>query len=179
MATPTTKRGAKRKILSIKTKTSDNLSSVAAEAVSFPEEGESIRAVRTRVEDVFAALGTPAFPSTVMPSGSKNNSQEAAEYVMADLLEKLATERKKKAYEAAEKAGVFGDSSDYVVGDTVMVFNDPNFSINVKMGKPSTMIGREQVETAALEFLGKRSTEFLEKCRKPRAATKQIIVSMK
>jgi hypothetical protein len=61
----------------------------------------------------------------------------------------------------------------------VMVFNDPNFSINVKMGKPSTMIGREEVEAAAEKFLGKRASEFLEECKKPRSATKQIIVSMK
>lgn len=152
-----------------------NLSSI----VSVPVEEVSIRAVITRIEDVFSALGTDKLPDTVIPTGTRNNSGEAASFAVADKLLKLAEARKKAAFEVAEKAGVFGDKADWVEGDTVMVFNDPNFSINVKMGKPSTMIGREEVEAAAEKFLGKRASEFLEECKKPRAATKQIIVSMK
>ncbi|HEY6019953.1 MAG TPA: hypothetical protein VIY48_08620, partial [Candidatus Paceibacterota bacterium] len=90
-----------------------------------------------------------------------------------------ATDRLKKAREEAEKAGVFGEENDYVVGDTVMVFNDPNFSINVKLGKPSKMINRENVEAQATLMLGKRASEFLDGCFKERSATKTIIVAMK
>jgi hypothetical protein len=154
-----------------------NLSSTAVEAL-IPTEA-NIREIRTRIEDVFNALGTDQFPGTIMPAGKSNNAKEAAEYVLADLLAKLATTRLKSAAEAAEKAGVFGNPEDYVIGDTVMVFSDPNFSVNVKMGKPSKMIKREKVEEAASEFLGKRSSEFLERCQGLRAPTKQIIVSMK
>lgn len=154
-----------------------NLSSVAMEA-STPTE-DNIREIRARIEDVFLAVGTDRLPGTAIPAGTKNNSKEAVEFVTADLLAKLASSRLKTATEAAEKAGVFGDPTDYVLGDTVMVFSDPNFSINVKMGRPSAMIGREQVEAAAVKYLGKKSEEFLEACRKERKATKQIIVSMK
>jgi hypothetical protein len=157
---------------------SDNLSSAASVAVTVPNE-VNIREVRTRIEDVFAALGTEALPGTVIPFGQRNNSKEAADFVIADLLEKLASKRKKLAHELAEKAGVFGEPSEYVEGDTVMVFSDPNFSINVKMGTPGKMLGREEVEAAAVKYLGKKAPEFLDECMKPRAATKQIIVSMK
>jgi hypothetical protein len=132
-----------------------------------------------RIEEVFYAVGTEKLPGTVIPAGRQNNSSEASEFVVADKLKKLAEERLKKAVEAAEKAGVFGNKEDYKIGDTVFVFSDPNFAISVKMGKPSQMIDRGQVEAAASEFLGRKSSEFLERCFKPRAATKQIIVSMK
>jgi hypothetical protein len=155
----------------------DNLSSVAAEMLA-PTEA-NIREIRSRIEDVFNALGTEQLPGTVIPVGKRNNSQEAGEYVLADLLSKLAGDRLKKATEAAEKAGVFGDKEEYVIGDTVMVFSDPNFSINVKMGKPSLMIKKDKVEAAASEYLGPKASEFMDKCKGERAATKQIIVSMK
>ena len=171
---PPVKRGAPRRMTE---EAVDALAPVAVEAV-LPTEA-NIREIRTRIEDVFNALGTESFPGTIIPAGSRNNSKEAAEYVLADLLSKLAGDRLKNALEAAEKAGVFGDKEDYVTGDTVMVFSDPNFSINVKMGKPSKMIKRERVEEAAAEYLGKRASEFLEACKGERAATKQIIVSMK
>lgn len=154
-----------------------HLSSVAVEAV-LPTEAD-IRVIRSRIEEVFNALGSEQFPGTIVPTGKHNNAKEAAEFVLADLLSKLATARLKKATEAAENAGVFGEKDTYVEGDTVMVFSDPNFSINVKMGKPGKQLGRSEVEAAAVEYLGKKSGEFLNKCFKPRAATKQIIVSMK
>lgn len=154
-----------------------DVSQIAIE-MSAPTEA-NIREIRQRIEEGFSALGTDALQGTVIPAGAKNNSREAADYVLADLLEKLAVKRKKQATEAADKAGVFGDPLTYVEGDTVMVFNDPNFSINVKMGSPTKMIGREEVEKAAEKYLGRKSQEFLEECFKPRSATKQIIVSMK
>lgn len=154
-----------------------HLSSIAQEVVTPTED--NIREVRARIEEAFNALGTEALPGTVIPLGKSNNSREAADYVVADFLSKLAETRKKAALEAAEKAGVFGQSSEYVEGDTVMVFNDPNFSINVKMGRPTKMINREKVEETAEKHLGKKASEFLEECFKERAATKQIIVSMK
>lgn len=174
MAIPPKRRGTPRKR---KTDDGDNLSSIAVE-ISEPTEA-NIREIRSRIEEAFAAFGTERLPGTVIPAGAKNNAREAADYVLADMLEKLAVKRKKSSLEAAEKAGVFGDPSTYVEGDTVMVFNDPNFSINIKMGSPSRMIGREEVEVAAHKHLGKKADEFLEECMKPRAATKQIIVSMK
>lgn len=182
------KRGARgRPILGIKKEDAvkkekevvadDNLSSIAAEIIAPTEV--SIREVQARVEDAFFALGTNKLPGTIIPVGQKNNAPEAAEYVMADMLSKLASERLKKAQEAAEKAGVFGDPTDYVTGGTVMVFSDPNFSINVKRGKPSKMLKRDKVEAAASEFLGKKASEFLEQCQGERAATTQFIVSIK
>jgi hypothetical protein len=156
----------------------NNLSG-AAQGMLSPTPEPSIRLVRARIEEAFNAFGTDALPGTVMPAGRANNSAEAAEFVLADLLKKLAEQRLKNALEAAEKAGVFGNNDQYVTGDTVMVYSDPNFSINVKLGKPSKLINRDAVEASASEFLGKRASEFLERCFKPRAATKQIIVSMK
>jgi len=151
--------------------------SIAAEIIA-PTEA-NIRTVLARVEEAFTALGTEQLPGTIIPVGQRNNASEAGEFVLAERLSKLAAERLKKATEAAEKAGVFGDKTEYVNGETILVFSDPNFSINVKMGKPSRMINREQVEDAAHTFLGKKASEFLDQCFKPRAATKTIIVAMK
>jgi hypothetical protein len=181
MAKEPTKRGAKKEPPveehHVHLEDVNNLSEEAANMLA-PTEA-NIREIRHRIEAAFNALGTDRLPGTIIPAGKGNNAAEAAEFVIADMLAKLATTRLKKATEAAEKVGVFGHSTDYVTGDTVMVFSDPNFSINVKMGKPSKMINREQVEARASEFLGRRATEFLDGCFKPRAATKQIIVSIK
>lgn len=173
-AAASTKRGARTAHRGEDT----NLSSVATEAVT-PSPDTSIRDIRTRIEDVFNGLGTDALPGTIIPAGNRNNSREAAEFVISDILVKLATTRSKNAKEAAEKAGVFGNPEEYVAGETVMVFSDPNFSINIKKGRPSKMIKRELVEAAAVEYLGRKAPEFLEKCEGERAATTQIIVSMK
>jgi hypothetical protein len=172
------KRGAKKVLPpEVAVGDQDNLSSIAAEIIAPTEV--SIREVRARIEEAFNGFGTEAFPGTIIPTGKKNNSAEASAFVIADALSKLATERLKKAHEAAEKAGVFGDPADYVQGDTVMVFNDPNYSINVKMGKPSKTINRELVEATAREYLGAKADEFLDKCFKDRKPTQQIIVSVK
>jgi hypothetical protein len=151
------------------------------EGLAAPHEGErmSIRDVRERIEAIFNALGTEANPDTMIPHGQKNNGPEAAEYALADLLEKLAAARKKKAKEAAEKAGVFGDPKSYVNGDTVMVYNSNDFAISVKSGNPSRMIGKEETQAALEKHLPKKATEVLDECMKERAATRQIIVSMK
>jgi hypothetical protein len=196
MAKQPVKRGANQKRvegkLSIKTPKPEqtkeewpidagNLSSDAspiAVEMSAPTEA-TIREIRNRIEDGFKALGTDQLPGTVIPAGSRNNSKEAADYLVADLLSKLAKKRKDAAEQAAEKAGVFGDPKDYIEGDTVMVFNDPNFSISMKMGTQGEMLDRELVEEAAEKHFGKKAAEFLEECKKPRAASKQIIVSMK
>lgn len=156
----------------------NNLSSEVAQQMVQPTD-DNIREIRQRIEEAFNALGTEQLPGTVFPVGSRNNSVEAVNFVVAEVLSKLAEARKKNASELAEKAGVFGDPDSYVLGDTVMVFNDPNFSINVKMGRPTKTINREKVEAAAEKYLGKKAAEFLEECFKDRAATKQIIVSMK
>ena len=142
-------------------------------------EQQSIREVRERIEAIFNALGTEANPETVIPAGTRNNSKEAAEYAIADLLEKLAANRKKKAKEAAEKAGVFGDPKEYVNGDTVMVWQSPQMAISVKSGNPSRMIGKEETQAALEKHLPKKAQDVLEECMKDRAATRQIIVSMK
>jgi hypothetical protein len=148
------------------------------EEIAQPTE-ESIRTVLSRIEEAFFALGTDKLPGTIIPVGGRNNAKEAGEFVIADRLSKLATDRLKKAVEEADKSGVFGDPSEYRNGETVMVFADPNFVINVKLGKPGKNINREKVEAAATVFLGKKSSEFLEQCFSTRAAAKQIIVAMK
>lgn len=155
-----------------------NLSSAAASAI-LASPDVSIRDVRARIEEIFQALGTDALPGTVIPAGKSNNSKEAADYVLAEMLAKMSAERLKKASEAADKAGVFGDKSDYVTGDTVLVHSDPNFSINVKMGRPVMMVKRELVEAAAEKYLGKKADDFLSECKGERKPTQQIIVSMK
>lgn len=156
-----------------------NLSSSEIAQEMVQPTDDNIREIRQRIEEAFNALGTEQLPGTVFPVGSRNNSVEAVNFVVAEVLSKLAEARKKAAAEAADKSGVFGDPSSYVLGDTVMVFNDPNFSINVKMGRPTKTVNRELVEAAAEKYLGKKAAEFLEECFKERAATKQIIVSMK
>lgn len=156
-----------------------NLSSVAEEMVK-PTNGDDIREVKARIEEVFHAVGTDKLPGTVIPKGSKNNSTEAAEYALASHLRNLANDRFKAATEAAEKAGVFGDEADYVEGSTVMVYSDPNLSVNVKLGKPAKIINKGQLEEAVYEILGqKKGDELMERAMKARAPTKTIIVSMK
>jgi hypothetical protein len=155
-----------------------HLSSVAVELIQ-PTEA-NIREIRSRIEEAFNAMGTDQLPGTIIPQGRSNNAREAADFVIADMLRKLAEGRMKNATEAAEKAGVFGDPEAYVEGDTVMVFSDPNFSINIKMGKPSKMIKRENVEAAIKAYVPQaKQSEALEACFGTRAATVQRIVSMK
>lgn len=154
--------------------------SVPTEVTLPQEEDHNIRAVKERIDALFSAIGTEAMPETVFPSGNRNNSTEAAEYAIADVLLKLAKNRHKSATEKGQAAGIFGDEKDYVANETVIVWQSPSFSINVKKGQPSKMIGKEETEAAILKAVGpKRCAEIMQECMKERAATKQIIVSMK
>lgn len=139
----------------------------------------SIRDAKDRVEALFKSIGTETLPDTLFPTGSRNNGPQAAEFAMADLLEKLAKQRKKEAFEEAQKAGVFGDDASLVPNETVVVWNSPALVISIKTGKPTKMVNREQLEDALVRHLGKKAPEVLEECMKERAATKQIIVAMK
>lgn len=141
--------------------------------------GPSIRDIKDRIEALFHAIGSDRMPDTCFPGHSKNNSTEANEYALADLLEQLAKKRKKAASEAAAKAGVFGDPDKYVNGETVMVWQSPHLAISVKTGNPTRMLGKEETEAAIRKHLPRKFDEVMDECMKDRAATKQIIVSMK
>lgn len=195
MAKTTTQTGP-RKRLSIATvkanaeKPAEAASNTAEEVAEDPhlspitalhDETPSARSVMDQVESWFANIGTPLLPETVMPvPPNRNNGQEAAEYAVAEKLAKLAEKRKKAAYEAAAKAGVFGDEDSYKEGDTVTVWQSPYINVAVKMGSPSKMIGKEETHAALEAHLPKgKVADVLEECLKERAATKQIIVSIK
>lgn len=151
------------------------------EAIPASEPGESLSVKDTldRIEALFNAIGTDQNPDTILPAGNKNNHKEAAEFALAERLKKLAENRFKKAAEAAKEAGVLGDEDNYRNGETVMVWQCPDFSVSVKSGNPSKQIGKEEVKAAADKFLGRKSADFMKECFKDRAPTRQIIVSMK
>lgn len=156
------------------------------EAVGKPSEAseeaqEDVRAVVARIEDVFKALGTDHAPDTKLPvAKNRNNAEEAAEFVLSEKLRKLAEDRYKTAKEAAAKAGIFGDDSEYVEGETVMTWNSPHYVVSMKVGKSSQMIDKGRVEATLHKYLGREKAEAaLEECLKPRAGAKSIIVSLK
>jgi hypothetical protein len=143
------------------------------------DEHPSVRDIKDRVEALFNALGTDAMPETCYPTGGRNNGAEAAEYVLAEQLAKLADKRKKEAFEAAQKKGVFGDPKEYVAGETQIVWASGAYVISMKVGNPTFAINRENTEAAAEKYLGKKADEFLEACKQERKPTQQVIVSLK
>lgn len=166
-----------------KSKGAEAPATVAEEPTVEALQGETLsaRAVMEKVEEWFKTIGTEGLAETVMPvPPNRNNGPEAAEYAIADKLAKLAEKRKKEAFEAAQKAGVFGDVEDYIAGDTVTVWQSPYLNVSVKMGNTSKMIGKEETIAALETHLPKgKVAEVMEECMKTREASKQIIVSIK
>ena len=149
-----------------------------------------IRKVKECVEYLFNALGKAGkvdvdgkkvdFSGTVIPAGNKNTSEAASEFFVADLLRKAAEERFKKAKKEAEEQGILGSEESYVEGETVMAWNSPDFTINVKKGKPSEMIDREAITAAINEALPKeKAAAVLKAGMKPRKGTTTITTAMK
>jgi hypothetical protein len=139
-----------------------------------------VQTAAAKIEAMFAAIGTSALPETVIPAPpGKNNGLEATEYIVSELLKKAADKRFKKAQEAADASGVFGNRAQYVAGKTLLVFNAPEFTLSAKKGEPSTMVNREQVTEVLKEAAPKRWQELLERCLKPREGAVSIITAMK
>jgi hypothetical protein len=168
-----------RKTLSITTEPKE----AKAPATPTPEveQDTDVRAVLDKIETCFGFIGTNEMPGTILPvAKNRNNALEAAEFVLADKLKKLAENRYKQAKEAASKAGIFGDENDYKEGDAVLVWNSPHYAVSMKVGKSSTMVDREKVEATLAKYLGhEKSQVAFEECLKERAGAKQVIVSMK
>lgn len=145
------------------------------------EDMADVRAVISRIEDIFNAVGTSQLPDTVLPRAkNRNNADAAAEFVLADKLRKLADARHKAAKEKAEREGVFGEEEQYVAGESVIVWQSPFYTISMKLGNETKMVNREKVEETLRTYLPReKAEEAFEKCMKPREPARQIIVSMK
>ena len=145
------------------------------------EAHSSIREVKEAIEKLFASIGTMKYPTTIPYAGQKATSEVAAEYFIADLLHKLAKNRfEKVAKPAAEQAGILGKESDYEPNETVIVWQSPAFTINVKRGMPSKMLDREKLTECLKEAVGeKRAQDIIEKSSKERKGTTTISVAIK
>lgn len=144
-------------------------------------EEEDMEAIQARIEALVAGIGTDAFPDSCVPRPkNRNNGEEAAEYVTADIIARAAEKRKKAATEAADKAGVFGDRSTYKHGQTKMVYNTPDFTISMKVGNPSKAVNKENTEHVLFEMLPReKAVEAFGRCMKERAAPTQVVISLK
>lgn len=182
MAAPAKKQSRPRRTLGITTEPKTAKAPAPPVEQEPPEpEDKDTRAILTNIEQTFADIGTDVLPGTKLPVAERrNNAEEAAEFVMADKLKKLAENRYKKAKEAAAKAGIFGDEKTYKAGDAVLVWNSPHYAISMKLGAPSTMVDRQLVETTLVNHLGQEKGQAaMEECLKERAGAKQIVVSIK
>lgn len=145
-------------------------------------KGVDVRAVIKAIEDQFKKIGTEKLPSTVLPSGNRNNSPEAHEFYVADALRKLADARYKAAKEAADASGVFGHEKDYIVGDAIITWTTPGaaFMISVRKGKDTEMVDKTLMTDALVKHCGdEKGRKVLAEGMKPRKGPTTIITAMK
>jgi hypothetical protein len=139
----------------------------------------SVRDIKDRVEGLFRSIGTAALPDTVFPSGTRNNGPQAAEFVVAEQLKKLAEKRYEEAKKNGKDAGCFGDETKYVAGETVEVYRTPHFTFSVQRNQDSNMIDRKAVEDLLREIAPTKWQELLKRCEKPKAGATRFIVALR
>lgn len=142
-------------------------------------EHPSVRDIKDRVEGLFRSIGTAALPDTVFPSGPRNNGVEAAEFVVAEQLKKLAEARYAEAKEAAKNAGCFGNESDYVSGETIEVYRTPNFTFSVQNNRDSQMVDRKATEDLLRDIAPSKWQELIKRCEKPKKGATRFIVALR
>lgn len=142
-------------------------------------ENPSVRDIKDRVEALFTSIGTLAMPGTAYPTGGRNNGPEAAEFVLSDQLRKMAEDRFKKAKDAADASGCFGDPEKYVAGETTEVYRTPNFTFSVKKGRDTQAINRDNVEAVLKKHFPGKWQELMQECLGKRNGPTQIIISLR
>ena len=149
---------------------------------SKPPAKFDIRAVVKAIEDHFTKIGTDKLPTTKIPAGTRNNSPEAMEFFVADILRKLANTRFEEAKKKAVESGVFGVDTDYIVGDAVITWSAPAapFMVSVKLGKSGEMLDKDKMLAALIEALGEeKGRALLAKGMKERKGPVTIVTSIK
>jgi hypothetical protein len=142
-------------------------------------EHPSVRDIKDRVEGLFKSIGTDALPETVFPHGNKNNGIEAAEFVVAEQLKKLAEARYDSAKAEAKAKGCFGDETNYIPGETIEVYRTGSFTFSVQRNKDSNMIDRKLVEELLREVAPTKWQELLKRCEKPKDGATRFIVALR
>ena len=128
----------------------------------------------------FNAIGTEVKPETVVDAGRSNSADAAAEYMLARILMDQAKARLDAATKQALERGILGNEAEIAEGNTVMTFNCPNFTINLKKGRSSQILDKDMVKDNAVKHFGeKRANELLAESLKPRKATVQIFCAVK
>lgn len=154
--------------------------------IPLPEHAEqepehpSVRDIKDRVEGLFRSIGTEALPETLFPPGPKNNGQQAAEFVVAEQLKKLAEKRYDLAKAEADNAGCFGSKDEYISGETIEVYRTPNFTFSVQKNADSKMIDRKAVEDVIKQLVpASKYKEIMERIEKPKAGATRFIVALR
>lgn len=153
--------------------------------IPLPEHAEaepdhpSVRDIKDRVEGLFRSIGTDSLPDTMFPTGNRNNGVQAAEFVVAEQLKKLAEKRYETAKAEAKGAGCFGDEDAYIPGETIEVYRTPNFTFSVQRNNDSNMIDRKQVEDLLREVAPNKWQELMKRCEKPKAGATRFIVALR
>jgi hypothetical protein len=149
------------------------------EHANIDEEHPSVKDIKDRVEALFKSIGTPVLPETLFPAGSKNNGAEAAEFVVAEQLKKLAEKRYTTAKANASDAGCFGDKDNYIAGETIEVYRTNNFTFSVQRNQDSSMIDRELTEQVLREVAPTKWQELMKRCEKAKAGATRFIVALR
>jgi hypothetical protein len=144
-----------------------------------PGDNLSVRDIKDRVEGLFRSIGTSALPDTVFPPGPKNNGLQAAEFVIAEQLKKLAEKRYETAKAEAKTVGCFGLEDKYIAGDTIEVYRTPHFTFSVQRNNDSQMIDRQQTEDVLKEIAPTKWQDLLKRCEKPKAGATRFIVALR
>ena len=142
-------------------------------------EQPSVRDIKDRVEGLFRSIGTDALPETLFPPGNRNNGPQAAEFVVAEQLKKLAEKRYEIAKAEADAAGCFGDKDKYVSGETIEVYRTGSFTFSVQKNQDSKMIDRKAVEEVMRDYFPNKWKEIMERVEKPKAGATRFIVALR
>lgn len=109
------------------------------------DTGPSAREALKKVEEAFAKIGTDKMPTTLVPSGSKNTSEAAAEYATAKHLAQLAAERLKAAEARAYAEGVLRNRDELEEGMATVVWTSGSFDVTQKRARNGLQLDKDKL----------------------------------
>jgi hypothetical protein len=121
---------------------------------------EALKA-KLAIHEAFSDIGKSS--TTKMPDNNKNTYPIAAEFAIAKQLRSMAEKRWDVAKKAAANAGILGDDDDYIVGDTVVVFNCQHFDVTAKKANPSRGLDKAQLMVEMLKHLPEKKVAAIMK----------------
>lgn len=138
--------------------------------------------IKSAIQTAFSNIGKKN--GTSAPTSKVNTFSIAYEFFCAEIMRSAANKRHEEAKKAAFDAGLLGEPSKYVEGETITTHDNEHFTITAKKAAASSTLDRTMLSNALSKRYGKKldatlCNEILAEASKPRAGAVTISCAMK